>query len=95
MQSIETKYIGQTNTRPAKIKAQASGGASITLSLSDDLTNEQNHDRAAIALCKKMNWQGPLMGGETKTGKVFVFDAHANRLRFESFEYAHGEVKIK
>jgi hypothetical protein len=51
----------------------------------DNLSVEQNHDAAAVKLCHKMQWDGPLMAGDIKPGeRVYVFDKHANRVRFES-----------
>lgn len=93
MQSIETKFIGQTNTKPSRIKAftRSDKPVSITVSKSFDLDDDQNHDRAAMLLCKKLNWSGPLMKGATQTGNVYVFDAHANRVRFEQLEFVIAE----
>ncbi len=54
-QAITTKYIGPTNTRGSRVKAQADAG-SLTLSWDDALSIEENHSRAAHALANKYKW---------------------------------------
>jgi len=69
MIAIVTKFLGPTNTKPARVKATA-GGNSVTVSYhSDDFP----HKLAALNLCKKMGWTGKLVGGHTSTGMVYVF----------------------
>lgn len=75
MQSIFTKYHGPTNKRGSRIKATASGGASITISVDNAMSVEKNHDAAAIALCKKIGWEKCKLvkgGGERGKGNVYV-----------------------
>ncbi len=71
--AIETKYLGPTNTRSARVKAIAQTGNQITLTWDSSLTAYQNHAAAAMALCEKLDWEGSLVSGGTKTGEVFVF----------------------
>lgn len=71
--AIETKYLGPTNIRGSRVKATAQTDNQITLTWDDSLNSSQNHAAAAAALCKKMGWEGSLVGGGTKTGEVFVF----------------------
>lgn len=71
-QAIQTKYIGPTNTKGSRIKATAFGG-SVTVSYDDALSQEKNHQAAAIALAEKLGWSGAIHGGGTLTGYVFVF----------------------
>lgn len=84
MKAITTKFHGPSNTKGSRYSATDHDGHRVTLSTDYALNSEQNHDRAAIALCMKMKWDGPLMGGSTKTGRVYTFDSHSNRVRFES-----------
>ena len=72
--AILTKYIGPTNVRGARVKAYTESGRSITLGWNHALNSEENHEGAAKALAKKMNWTGTLIGGGTKTGYAFVFE---------------------
>lgn len=70
--AIETKYLGPTNTKGARIKA-FTDGASIIKSYDDSLTSFDNKAEAARALCEKLGWEGSLVGGGTRMGEVFVF----------------------
>ena len=82
-QAIITKYLGPTNFRGSRVKATAQAG-SITLSWDDALGVDENHLRAALALCKKFGWDNRskkmmalplLIGGglPNNTGNVYVF----------------------
>ncbi len=80
MKAILTKYLGQTNTKPGRIKAYAEGGHSITISEDacnqDGRTQGQAHLYAAEQLAAKMGWfdyGGYLIGGGTPDGYCFVF----------------------
>ncbi len=84
MKAITTKFHGPTNTKGSRYSAEDGDGHKVYVSTEFALNSEQNHDAAAIALCHKMKWDGPLMGGSTKNGRVYTFDAHCNRVRFES-----------
>ncbi len=72
-QAIVTKYIGPTNMRGSRIKAQASAG-SLTLEWDNGLNPDDNHLAAAKALATKMGWQGHwFIGGLPKgNGCAFV-----------------------
>lgn len=70
--AIETKYLGPTNTKGARIKAFTES-ASITKNYDHSLTSFDNKAEAARALCEKLGWEGHLVGGGTKTGEAFVF----------------------
>lgn len=70
MQTITTKPLPATATKPARIKATASGGGgSITISASGD----ESHMQAMRQLCNKLNWHGFIAGGHTNDGMVWVF----------------------
>lgn len=79
MQTIITKYLPPTTTRPSRIKASCRAG-SVTLSWDYGGGQEDNHDRAAAALITKLGWvpsrgyprgwqNGKLPGG----GRVYVY----------------------
>jgi predicted GIY-YIG superfamily endonuclease len=75
MQTINTKYIGVTNTKGSRIKATNSGkGASVTLGYDHALNIDGNHKKAAEALKAKLDWQGRMIGGHTEPGMVWVFE---------------------
>ena len=82
MKAIETRYLGATNHRPARIVAEDADGNRVSISPESIGASwdgnglrrpEEVHRAAAEALCKKMNWTGALAGGSTKRGYVFVF----------------------
>lgn len=84
MKAITTKFHGPSNVKGSRYSATDGDGNRVILPTDYALGSERNHDRAAIALCMKMKWDGPLMGGTTKDGRAYTFDTHANRVRFES-----------
>ena len=93
MKAITTKFHGPTNTRGSRYSATDSDGNRVSLATEFELDSTGNHERAAKALCVKMGWvQYPLMGGGTKNGCVFVFDAHHNRTRFSEEEIEAGRA---
>lgn len=74
MQTIETRFHGPTNTKGSRYSARNADGKSVILSTDFALNSDENHARAAIALCEKMGWDGQLIGGQTKAGRyTFVF----------------------
>lgn len=81
MQAILTKYFGPTNSRGSRIKAQCAAG-NVTVSFPYELSGQEAHRAAAVALCQKLQWldHGALMGGQLHTGDyVFVFDNASSR----------------
>ena len=74
MKAITTRYLAQTNTRPAHIIASDSDGNRITVPYYE-INNPNPYRLAAEALCRKMNWPGAdtLIEGGIKHGRVFVF----------------------
>ena len=77
LQTIATRYIDPTETKPARIKATATGGTSFTMScdhmVEDCIDNDfKNHQTVAQALADQNDWPYDLIGGTTKTGYVFV-----------------------
>jgi len=76
MQTIKTKYLPATNTKPSRIRARASGGASLVMSVSNqEEGGDYTHVDVALALKRKLKWEGKMYGGDTKEGMVFVFDS--------------------
>ena len=73
MKAIRTKYLGATNTRGSRIKADDYDGNSITIGYDYSLDGEELFKKSAVALCSKMGWSEQLIGGGTDTGYVFVF----------------------
>ncbi len=73
MQAIETKYLGPTNFRGARIKASAQAG-SITIPWDHALNVEGNHDAACKALVRKWGWYGTWIRGARadSRGNVYV-----------------------
>ena len=72
-QAIETKYLGPTNYRGARVKASAQAG-SITLPWDHTKDVADNHIAAAQALAAKYGWEGCYAGGAKvdDTGYCFV-----------------------
>jgi hypothetical protein len=71
--AIMTKYLGPTNVRGSRVKAYVSDGFSVTLGYESALSSPEMHDKAAMALCEKMEWTGDMARGGTLTGYVYVF----------------------
>lgn len=73
-QAIQTKFMGPTDTKGARIKAKALAGQ-VTISWDHAQSVEANHARAAIALAKRMGWEGRMIGGCSVDGQgdVYVF----------------------
>lgn len=72
-QAIQTKFLGPTNTRPARVKAWADAG-SVTVSWDHRLSIAENHRAAAaVALADRFNWGGEWIGGGLpSSGYAFV-----------------------
>ena len=70
MKAILTKYIGPTNTRPARVKADAGDGVTLARSWDSTLDSRRNHAGAARALCNKMGWEAELIGGGFPSGDM-------------------------
>lgn len=72
LQAITTRYIGPSNTRGSRVKAQAAAG-SITLHWDSALNSEDNHAKAAEALARKFEWCGKWYGGGLPDDKGNVY----------------------
>lgn len=74
MQTINTKYIGPTNTKGSRIKATHSGKSlSVTLSYDYGLNADENHLQAAKVLRDKLGWKNQFYGGSNQSGDGYVF----------------------
>lgn len=73
-QAIVTKYLGPTNFRGSRIKANASAG-SVTVSYNPAMNSEDNHRAAAEALARKFDWldNATLHGGGMPDGSGNVY----------------------
>jgi hypothetical protein len=73
MQAITTKFFGPSNVKGARIKATCEAG-SITIGYRHELTGEGPHAAAAMALVRKLGWQGDTawVCASTKDGYAFV-----------------------
>jgi len=71
-QAIETKYLGPTNFRGARIKASAQAG-SLTVGWDHALNVDANHARAAKMLAEKFGWAGSWEGGGRADNKGNVY----------------------
>lgn len=82
MVAIETRYLGPTDKHGSRYKATAGSGSSRTISTDTALDDAANHQRAALALTQQLQWmfKGPLMGGSTKRGMVWVFERGEDRI---------------
>ena len=74
MQTISTKYLPATAYKPSRIVATSSSGVRLIRSIDSEYGVESNHSHVAKALKHKLCWPGKMIGGDTKTGKVFVFE---------------------
>ena len=72
MKAIQVKYLPPTNTKGARWKSFAEGGASVTLSREYALNHDEDARRVAIALTTKMEWARPTGAGCLPNGD-YVF----------------------
>lgn len=74
MQAIRTKYHGATNFKGSRITATSASGIKVTIPYPHELSGQACHQKAADALCDKLNWpKDRLIGGGLSDGYVFVF----------------------
>ena len=84
MQTIETKYLGATNTKGDRIKAINSGKSdSVLLDYDHGMTPLENHEKAAGSLFNRLGWTGGMVGGATSTGMVWVFEHSSGSPRLD------------
>ena len=73
MQTSETKYLGPTNHKGARIKATASNGMAVTIPYPYEESDTGKHIQAVRKLAAKLKWTGSMVGGHTARGMVWVF----------------------
>ena len=83
MQAIQTRYLGPTNSRGARIKAWAAAG-SLTIPYPYELSGQACHRAAAEALREKLGWDecayNELLGGQLANGDyAFVFNVYTSK----------------
>lgn len=71
-QAITTKYIGPSNTRPARISVKSASGHRIIATWDDNVNETQNHAIAAEILIRKLGWYGEWFAGGLGKGNVYV-----------------------
>lgn len=71
-QAIETKYIGPTGHRGARIRATTVGGGDLMHSWNYALGIEGNHYAAAEALRVELDWSSIKAGSATAKGYAFA-----------------------
>lgn len=74
-QAIETKFVGPTNTKPARIIARADAGRRV-YNWDHTLGMSENHRGAAVQFAREFGWTGRWCGGGTQHGYVFVAIDH-------------------
>lgn len=67
-QAITTKYIGPTDTRGSRVKAECAAGTRF-YHWKSELDSFENHRAAAHQLCQALNWPGLVIGGCLKDGR--------------------------
>ena len=79
LQAIETKNLGETETRGVRIVAKTASGIKVTINYHYELSGVDCHAKAAEALARKLKWIEPwvafdsqYIAGRTKAGYVFV-----------------------
>lgn len=76
MKAITTKYSGPTDTRGSRVTATDGDGHRASVPYDDSTGGSQGaHRRAALLLCKKMDWNGceRLVGGATHKSQQYAF----------------------
>ncbi len=70
-QAIQTRFLGPTNSRGARVRATCEAG-SVTVAWDHALHIGENHVAAAKALAAKLEWDGNWQGGSISDGYCFV-----------------------
>lgn len=74
MKTITTKYLGPTGSRGSRIKATMMSGETLTIPFSHEHGESGSHARAAVLLARNWGWEGTLVEGITKGGRVFILE---------------------
>lgn len=76
--AVQTKFLGPTNTKGARVSVSAMGGGRKRIYVHWDhaLNSDENHQAAALEYLKQMGWADrKWVGGGTETGYVYVSTA--------------------
>ena len=74
MKAIQTRYLGPTERRPARIKAWIEGLPAMVVSVwtlrghRNHREQDDDHRAAAVALCRKHGWAPVLVSGTLPNG---------------------------
>lgn len=71
-QAIETRYLGPTDSKGARVVARAQAGR-VTVAWDYAADTDANHEAAARKLAAKLGWGGRLVGGGNAKGDGYVF----------------------
>lgn len=77
--AIFTKYLGPTDRKGSRVKAWTIPGErgksrSVTLGWDDAIGASENHEAAAVALARKLEWSGEMIAADSgDTGWIFCF----------------------
>lgn len=63
MKAIRTRYHGPTNFKGSRYQAMDGDGNTVTVSAAYELNSDENHERVAYMLMKKMQWRCIISGG--------------------------------
>ena len=72
IQSITTRTLPATNTKPTRVVATTASGLKHTAPLDHDISLHNAHWQVAAHLAAKLNWNGEWIQGATSDGYVFV-----------------------
>lgn len=90
MKAITVKYLPQTEKKPARLKAVAAGGHSLTVSYNSEEDNGNAFTPLAKALADKLEWHGTWAGGTLPNGDivyVLVDDRDTFQVKFHDEDY--------
>lgn len=68
MKAIQTRYLGPTDNKGARIKVEAEGCGSIQRPYDDALSLEENHQAAMMAFALNLGWNYDWVGGSLPNG---------------------------
>ena len=98
MKAITTKSHGPTNHKPSRYSATDREGQRVMIDADTDLDYRDNHARAALALCKKMGWNGhneKMIGGSVKDAFVWVFPCEHLELDLDAESIGGKPIEAK
>lgn len=69
---IRVKYVGPTNTKGSRYIADDGDGNRVIVGIDHSMSCEENAERAAQALVKKLGWHGRYVEGHLGNDHVYV-----------------------